>query len=250
MKMKSKSKTAPNGWPSVRVFSLIQSCFKDVKFWGRLKAAELCREEECIIFLKNGMNQVRMFQKIISERKLFLTHKKNVTEYKESLLFTAFTADSCLLFTQEYTNREEKRRDLESQRMYQWWMCMYWVCKFYWYLLKPKTYMVIAHLTLQFLYIQCTFLIMKSDSCITFIEESLFIYITMSADLVWICNYSKSTRLKSAITSVSIPMMIKIWIKAVFNSKVDYSFMYKIFPRFGLSDNNYTGEKKQHQSIN
>lgn len=42
--------------------------------------------------------------------------KKDVTKYKERLLFTAFTTDSCLLFTQEYTNREDKGRDLESQR--------------------------------------------------------------------------------------------------------------------------------------
>lgn len=125
-----------------------------------------------------------------------------MTKYKERLLFTAFTTDSCLLFTQEYTNREDKGRDLESQRKCQWWMRMYWVCKFYRYLLKPKTYTVIAHFMLRFLYIQCTFLIMKSDSCIAFIEESSFMYMTMSADLVWVCIYSKSTRVKRAITSV------------------------------------------------
>lgn len=54
MKTKSKSKTTLNGWPSFLVFSLIQLCFKDVKFWGHLKAAELLRKEECIYFKKSG----------------------------------------------------------------------------------------------------------------------------------------------------------------------------------------------------
>lgn len=47
---------------------------------------------------------------------------------------------------------------------------------FYWDLLKPKTYTVIAHFTLQFLYIKCTFLIMKSDSCIAFYRR-IIIYV-------------------------------------------------------------------------
>ena len=197
-------------------FSLIRSCFKDVSFWGHLKATALLREEECFFFFLQSMNQVRMFQKIMSRKlsKETLSHtqaepfyvapvsKKDLTKHKIRRLFTVFTTVSCLLFTQEYTNREDKGRDLESEKMCQWWMRVCWVCTFYCYLLKPKTYTVIAHFTLLFLYIQCTFLIMKSDSCIAFIEESSFMYMTMSADLVRVCIYSKSTRVKSAITSI------------------------------------------------
>lgn len=84
---------------------------------------------------KKGMNQGRMFQKSVLKETLPHTHKepfsvapetkKDVIKYKERLLFTTFTTVFfvclflCLLFTQENINREEKGRDLESQRMCQ-----------------------------------------------------------------------------------------------------------------------------------